>query len=490
MSALLRALRSAAPWAVWCAAVFGVLNAGASMSAAEAMKEELRSGVPVSPLHFAVRGMRIQLSDFGDAMRYAAYANAMLGRPYQAYFVRTSDEWEAAWRYDAAPAAWPDAGPFHEWFDPEQPGALAERPLVPWKDFVVEYPPGFLPWIVLPAVVAGPDPTRFGVAFSMAMAAVLTAALVLSRRLLAQLGGGTDRDGRLVLLATAATLALGVVTTHRFDPVASLAFVAAFVAAFSNRPALAGAALGVGAATKLVPGLAAVPIAIYLWHERRRSDLLRAGLAAAGSFAAVWLYALALAGARCFDLLRYHGRRPLEVESTGALLLAAAARVRGAAPVFEHSHGSVNVAGPGAGAVMSASRAALAALGVAVIAVAWRRMARAPGREERRLAAVACATALLAVFMDAGAVFSPQYVVWLLPIALVAAVRTGGLAVPGLLAVCALTQAVYPTMFSDLTHGQWLPIVTGITRNAALAWLAWRLLHGPATSAQQRNPVE
>jgi len=74
--------------------------------------------------------------------RYFAYAEAARGRSYASYFVRTAEDWRKA--FAAAepyrPDAWPDVIP--------------KQALVPYRDYLVEYPPGFFLAALPPSWVA------------------------------------------------------------------------------------------------------------------------------------------------------------------------------------------------------------------------------------------------------------------------------------------------------------------------------------------------
>jgi hypothetical protein len=125
--------------------------------------------------------------------------------------------------------------------------------------------------------------------------------------------------------------------------------------------------------------------------------------------------------------------RPLQLESLGGAVLIAVHHVFGSRLGIVDSYGSQNPVGPGSHVIAILLAAALA---IALVAIwAW-------GRSLLPSAA-ACVAALLAF----GKVFSPQFMLWLVPFAAL----VPGIATPTLL-VCALllTQSWFPRHYWDL----------------------------------------
>jgi hypothetical protein len=114
-----------------------------------------------------------------------------------------------------------------------------------------------------------------------------------------------------------------------------------------------------------------------------------------------------------------------------------------------------------------------------VYAWTWRRLrrSRSPGAE--RLAVLQGLAAALVAFMVLGQVFSPQYLVWLVPLGALLATARGGASPWLLVAALALTQVVYPVTYAALQ--QLRPWACGLVllRNALLVAWAWHLGRGP-----------
>jgi len=223
----------------------------------------------------------------------------------------------------------------------------------------------------------------------------------------------------------------------RFDLFPALLTVAAFWAGRQRRFTLAYLFLAAGALLKLYP-LALVPILMIehrrflVMHDRPwRLPVMRGAGAVGGLVAASFVLGFLVVGWDSLSTFYYAAERPLQVESLGATLLWLGSFL-GFSAVTEHGWSSYNLVGPLDSGIMALlSFAGLAGLGW----VYWRSWL---GRLEfgRGLLAVICVTLL------ASKVFSPQYLIWALPLV----VEVEGIDVLWL-AICVCTTLVYPVLY-------------------------------------------
>jgi hypothetical protein len=220
---------------------------------------------------------------------------------------------------------------------------------------------------------------------------------------------------------------------------------------------------------RIVARLAA--LAALLRRHPATKPVARGAALALGAIALGFAIALALDPRGALSAFSYAGVRPLEVESAPATLLWMGTLVGiPAAPVF--SFGSLNYVGP-----LDAVLKPLAVLALpAVCGVVYLRQLFG------RLSASQSLLACLCVVIVTNKVFSPQYLIWVLP--LVAAVE-------GFdwwwLAVCALTTLVYPTLYQlspalVVAPKQPLFMPALAVRNLLLVALAARALFRPKVS--------
>jgi hypothetical protein len=447
-----------AAWLAWCGVVFVVFNAGASHDAGAPARPATLAEAPA----WALARLRFHLRDDPDLLRYHAYCNAMLGRATSSDLVQPI----------GAPAG---AGTARQEASPD-PGRESPHPMLPYRDFRAEYPPGFFLW-TLPVAWAARSLDAFRLLFGTMMGLTLTLALALSLAIARCLSPAAQPE-RVVALSAAGALLLGTVTTHRFDAAVSLSLIGAGWAAFRERPVWLGLFIGVGTVSKLVPALGAPFFFLYLLRHSRFEKVLLAAVVAVGSACAIGLAPLAWGG-QLADAVAYHRDRPLHLESTYSAALGLLRAAGGPSVGFVHSYGSSNATG--AAAESCARIAALVSLAGLALVLVWigRRVWVAPSIEESRVAALAGTAAALVVFMVAGKVFSPQYLVWLLPLGILLAQARGGASLGALLATWALTQLIYSVIYPKVEVLHPMASALVFARNALLAWWGLHLLVAP-----------
>lgn len=313
---------------------------------------------------------------------------------------------------------------------------------VPYRDIAIEYPPAALPVFILPAAdEKGGAAFRWRFAWLMAlcgcgMLAVLAATL-------RTLGVGLRPRFWLVTGASAAPLLLGSIAFKRYDLWPALLTGVSLLLYLRGRSRLGGAALGLATAAKLYPIALAPLLIVDVWRRRGRAEALRSLGAGLTVFAVCFVPFLVLAPHGALLTFARELHRPLELESLGAAVVIALHHLGLVDVSLVQSYGSVNLVGHGAGAVADAT----VAVELAALLGIWIACAR------RRLAPVELATAVAAVtvvLVAFGKVFSPQYLLWVIPFF--------GLVVPGarrvaaalFLGACVLTQAYLQHRFGLL----------------------------------------
>jgi len=311
---------------------------------------------------------------------------------------------------------------------------------LPYRGFAVEYPPAALAAFVVPSYLPWSYATSFAVAMGVCGAGCLLAAAAVLRGVRAR----PDRIAAALLAIGVSPLLLGSLFDSRFDLLAAMLAVAALAAVVHERPWLGGGLLGLAAAAKLWP-LVLLPVALaYLWRRRgtRAAAALGVGLVAAVAACTVPFAALAPAGV--WHSLTVQLDRPLQVESLGAAVLMVAQHLGGVSLTTVTTHGSQNLAGGLPDAVAAASTV----LAVVVVATIWIRFARVrrPGGDSVVVASAAAVATLVAF----GKVFSPQFLIWLVPLVPLVRGRRGLAATLLLFTALGLTQTWFPDGYWQL----------------------------------------
>jgi uncharacterized membrane protein len=320
----------------------------------------------------------------------------------------------------------------------------------PYRDFKIEYPPGALAAIVPPALG---HPTEAAAArrFAVVMLGLFAVLVVLLAR--------RPRGAFLVALAP---LLLGPLVLKRFDALPALLTLVALQLTISRRYTWAGAALGLGTAVKLYPVLL-LPLLVIAARGR-------AGARAVGAFAvacaAVVLPFVIIAPHGVIDSVRSQVGRHLQIETPLASLA-----------LLAHSLGIVKVGvlleanTYGLGGSSGVFLALLATLAFfASLALIW---VNAPRLVQSREGVILAWAATLCAVVVFGRVLSPQYLIWLLPIAPLVSLR----ATVWLVAALVATNVWYPAAYGDVVlrmdRGD---IVLLVVRNVFLAVLLVTLL--------------
>jgi hypothetical protein len=439
------------PGAAWlaCALVACVwLDQGPSAQGYDALAADVASGGhPVlalwQPLAFAYR--RAQ-----DEELYYAAMSAVRGAPFDEGVLLRE-------RGDASPAF----GRF-----PEPDGSWH----VPYRDVPLEYPALLLPFMAIPAWLAGSFP-EFARLFGALMGGLLSAAVWLA--VAARRGLSPESRAMRYGLAALLFLAQGGVLIQRLDAVPALFLAAALWAAARRRPWAMGLSVGLAGAAKILPLVVLLPMLAAGPALGRRAGPVARALAGAVSGMALGfvLPMLVLSPTGLRDLLAYHAARGLHVESTyGALvsLWGLATRHPVSATL---SFGSYNLDTPFAWGLAGVATPLVV---VSILALTlWLARLPSPEGDAETVERVALAglAALLCVWLG-GKVFSPQYMTWAIPfvVALDPRRRWGiGLA---LLLAMAIAQAYLRGFYDHVTDMRPLGVAALAARLGALAWMA------------------
>jgi hypothetical protein len=192
--------------------------------------------------------------------------------------------------------------------------------------------------------------------------------------------------------------------------------------------------------------------------------------------------ALVFGGGGFVGSFSYHADRGLQVESVASSVLMALGRVEGV--VFEF--GAFEARGPGTGLAAGLSLPVTVVLLLVTGLAMWRRhrLQGLDGAQFPRYAA-----ALILAFMLGSKVLSPQYEIWLLPLAPLCA---GGLTGAGFcllfLASCLTTTQVFPIHYADLLNLRPPGPQLLLLRNTLLVALWALLLLLPHRARPERTP--
>jgi hypothetical protein len=328
-------------------------------------------------------------------------------------------------------------------------GAKVERMFqgeLPYRDVATEYPPGSVPFTILPGLVVGTG-SGYRLAFACEMLLVDLVGLWAATRLARVVDSGRRR---IPLAYVLAMVAVGPLLVLRFDLVPAVCALVAAAMAAEGRPGWAAAALGYGTAAKIFPGVLAPLLVLGLvpalgWWR----SLVRTVPPFLAGFGLTVVPALLLAPRGTADSVLYHVQRGVQIESLWANLIGLAHLLGGLPARTVYGFGAYDLSSSVSGtAKLLSGVATLAALAGAAWLV-WRR-SRANGGLGPADWAGAFALGTFA-FVLPTRVLSPQYLVWLCaPMVALAGVLAGRRALWTLVAAALVSQVIFPFRYTQL----------------------------------------
>jgi hypothetical protein len=334
---------------------------------------------------------------------------------------------------------------------------------LPYRDFPFEYPPVVLAVMVLPRLVAS-DLASYRLAYGVLAAVLTLLACAVGARLCDTLGerAPTRPWRRMALLV----LALGPILVSRVDPLPALLVTCALLCLAEDRPLASGVFAGVAFLAKLYPLFVVAPWVALMWGERRTRDLARflAGMALSVLVIAAPFFATAPGPFLASTFV--YGARPFQIESlVGALMVL----VRGKSAIVG-SFGSINVVAPAWLGWLWTPLLPLSIAGCSYLAARKARLHPLPSKEDRAKRFLAWGIAGIAVVLVTSKVLSPQYMIWLLPLAVLS---RGVVHFRLALAAAGLTQLFYPILYDLFAEdGSRVVALIVVARNAVLLLLA------------------
>ena len=353
----------------------------------------------------------------------------------------------------------------------QQYGDAMAHGQVPYRDFRLEYPPGALPVFVVPSLGHEGDRNAYDRWFDRLMALCGCVAIVGTALALRALGAGTARTAAALGLVAISPLLVGSVVLSRFDLWPASLAVLALAALLHERLVLAALALGAAIAAKLWPLVLTPLVIVHVWRTRgpRAAVAWAVGLVLADAAIFLPFAVLSPAGLRA----SFHAQisRPLQLESFGGAVLVALHHIAGTSLHVVTSYGSQNLEGTGTPAAEIATTVA----GALALLTVWVLYAQRDADGERLVAYAAAAVAATLAF---GKVFSPQFVIWLVPFVPLVRGRRGIAASSLFVAALVLTQLWFPQHYWPLAQGfaqreSWLLLARDLAVVALATLLAW-----------------
>ena len=359
--------------------------------------------------------------------------------------------------------------------------------LIPFKDFPSEYPLLSLIPMTLPHLWPDVDHSGYFTLLNIENG-VLATAVALTLLALTRLSWSLNSNARTLGLWALLIVVMAPILAWRFDLAAVVLTMLGVVAAARERPGWAGVLLGLAALTKIYP-LAVVPIlAARCLANRDRRGAVRMVAACIITGLVVMVPLLAVAGRDALSFVDYQFARGLQVESGGGGLVLLAHTFSLADASIGFSHYSFESDSSLSKPIVSALTPLTIGLFVVIFGACFRRLRaeRVQLGEAQSETVVAYLAATLLVLLLTNKVFSPQYLVWMLPFGALFRRPQAYL----LLVICVLTILVFPLNYQALLKMQPLLVLILNARNLLLALLAVWLLAGHFSTRRLRLALD
>jgi hypothetical protein len=317
---------------------------------------------------------------------------------------------------------------------------------VPYRDVAIEYPPGSVPFTILPGLVVGTG-AGYRLAFACEMVLVDAVGLWAASRLARIVDQGRRR---IPLAYVLAMVAMGPLLVLRFDLVPAVCVLLAAAMAAEGRPGWAAAALGYGTAAKIFPGVLAPLLVLGLVPAMGwRRSLLRTVPPFLAGFGLTVVPALLLSVRGTADSVLFHVQRGVQIESLWANAIALLDLFGGPQARTVTSFGAYDLSSSVSDTAKLLSGAATLAMLAGAAWLVWRRSRRLGGLGPADWAG-AFAIGVFA-FVLPTRVLSPQYLVWLCaPMVALVVVLAGRRALWTLVAAAVVSQVIFPFRYSQL----------------------------------------
>lgn len=324
------------------------------------------------------------------------------------------------------------------------------RGLVPYRDFASEYPPVAMLLFWLPRLISGQQYNEFVFWFEMETLLISCGVVALITAVSWKLRPDLRRLATVLALYTLFVVSIGSIVEARFDMAAALLVLACLAAFIHDRRTLAWMIIGLGLMTKVIPVLVGPLLLIAHYRRGQYREMLTGPAAAVLVTLLIALPFLIMSPSGLAETFLYHAERPLQIESSLASPLLLLSQVSGVEVEIFNSYGSHNVFATGAEALAQLSGPISMALLLLCYWLYSRRGFKAEGDGFSPLMLVRFAAIVIGVFIFTGKVFSPQFLIWLLP--LIPLVTSRDHPWPGALywVILVLTQWEFPYRYWQL----------------------------------------
>ena len=349
--------------------------------------------------------------------------------------------------------------------------SLITHSIWPYRDFAVEYPPLALLFITLPRLIASHLSS-----YIMVYAGQLLVFDLIAMYFIASLCQILKiNQWKTLGIYTLALLAIGPIIVFRFDLIPAVTTLAAVYTLIRGHHKLAWGLLAVGALIKIYPLILAPIFLIYQLSRNQRREAVMGMTTFVITGIVLLLPAVILSPGGLWDSIAYHAQRGLQIESTYASILELLYAVGIIDLDFRFSSGSINLVSPLADIIGGFS---FVVTTIGLLTIYWlffKKVRKASGTDDHAIATGNDAALLInyfaitiLVFILTSKVFSPQYIIWILPFIPLITGKWRNVCCLLFIMVGLMTFFIYPKYYAGIEHSELITLGMLVVRNIVL----------------------
>jgi len=352
---------------------------------------------------------------------------------------------------------------------------------LPYRDFNVEYPPLGMIFITLPRLAD----SAFNV-YALAFAGEVFLFDLIGIFLLASLARKLDSNPWKTLgIYTIALLAVGPLVVTRFDFIPAILTLLSIFFFVNRRSKTAWVFLAIATLTKIYPLIIAPVYFLIQLNRGQKKELFSGPAAFFITSAIITVPCILLSPGGFWHSFFYHAQRPLQIESTYASIVELLAAFKLLTVNFTVGFGSTNVTGfvPDLLAKISFGVMALSLLAIYLSVYRSLQKGKMNGQnltipaDETAFAVKYCLMAVL-FFILTCKVFSPQYIIWLLPLIPLVTQKSKNVIWMLFVLMGIITFLIFPQYYDELRVGSLRIVVMLVVRNMMLTGILLLLIRG------------
>lgn len=325
---------------------------------------------------------------------------------------------------------------------------------IPYRDFTSEYPPLALLIFYLPALIRDSNP-----AYALLFAGEMLLFDLAVVYLIADIASHIKMPVMTTLAVyTLLLLAIGPIIVVRYDLLPAALILATLWAFIKGKNTLCWVFVALGVTAKIYPLIIAPAFGFYLLRNYQFRSLIKGIIAFSATMLAGNLPFFLMNPGGFIGIVIYHGQRGIQCESTYASLVLIWKILGGPNVAGVFNFGSWNITSPIADELAKIAFPLTAVLLLAMYAVffwlLWRRTKKteylSTGLEpDTAKLIIGCVTLSIAIFMVGNKVFSPQFLIWLIPTMPLLNLKWQPVYTLLFIIMGAITQFIFPYKYMD-----------------------------------------